>query len=64
MGSESTAVEEEGKTECKAGNKSDLCRIASLAFSFGLIPTSSDVWPEHLYIRDLKRKNQLIIFEC
>ena len=44
MGTENTAVAEEGKTECKASNKSDLYRIASLAFSFVLIPTSSDVW--------------------
>ena len=32
-------------------------RTASLAFSFDLIPISSDVWHLHLYIRDPTRKN-------
>ena len=35
-----------------ASNKSALYQIASLTFSFVLIPTSSDVWLWHLYIRD------------
>ena len=30
--------------ELLASNKSALCHIASLAFSFVLIPTSSNVW--------------------
>ena len=41
----------------KGKYKSALCRISSLAFIFVLIPTSSDVWHLHLYIRDPARKN-------
>ena len=37
-----------------ASNKSALCRIASLAFSFVLIRTSSDAWHWHLYITDIR----------
>ena len=37
--------------------------VASLAFGFVLIPTSSDVWQYHLYIRDHPaRKNQSFFF--
>ena len=40
--------------EILASNESALCL---LAFSFVLIPSSSEVWHKHLYIRDPARKN-------
>ena len=35
-----------------------------LAFSFVLIPISSDVRLWHLYIRDPTRKNKWVLFKC
>ena len=43
-------------------NKSALCRITSLALSLVLIPTSSDIWHLHLYIRDPASKTQSVLF--
>ena len=37
-------------------------RNASLAFSFALIPTSSDGYVYHLYVKDPARKNQSVLF--
>ena len=39
--------------------------MASLAFSFVLIPTSgNDVWLWHLYIGDPVRRNRSVLFTC
>ena len=42
-------------------NKLAFCRIASLAFSFVLIPTLADVWHRHLYIRDPARRKRSVL---
>ena len=39
-----------------------LCRSASLAFSFVLFYTLSDIWLEHLFNKRSGKRNQSVIF--